>query len=80
LAVAGVGAACLGLREEGPKTRQGKTERDAFDFVGPGWEQESWSGDPGKWLPWLAANHLNGIMTLQEFDPDLYQKLAEKPR
>jgi hypothetical protein len=55
------------------------TSRDAFDFVGPGWEQESWSGDPGKWLPWLAANHLNGIMTLQELDPALYRKLAEKP-
>ncbi|HEX4027026.1 MAG TPA: hypothetical protein VHX18_05355 [Rhizomicrobium sp.] len=55
------------------------TSRDRFDFVGPGWEQESWSGDPGKWLPWLAANHLNGIYTLEEFDPALYRKLAKKP-
>ncbi len=55
------------------------TSRDTFDFVGPGWEQEGWSGDPGKWLPWMAANHLNGIYTLQEFDPSLYRKLAEKP-
>jgi hypothetical protein len=55
------------------------TARDTFDFVGPGWEQESWSADPGKWLPWMAANHLNGIYTLQELDPALYRQLAEKP-
>ncbi|HEX4270506.1 MAG TPA: hypothetical protein VHZ32_03935, partial [Rhizomicrobium sp.] len=56
------------------------TARDTFDFVGPGWEQESWSADPGKWLPWMAANHLNGIMSLEEFDPALYRQLAEAPR
>lgn len=56
------------------------TPKDTFDFVGPGWEQESWSNDPGKWLPWLAANHLNGIMTLEEFDPALYRQLAAKPQ
>lgn len=55
------------------------TPADTFDFVGPGWEQEGWNADPGKWLPWLAANHLNGIMTLQEFDPRLYRRLAQKP-
>jgi hypothetical protein len=55
------------------------TGRDTFDFVGAGWEQESWSADPGKWLPWISANHLNGIMTLEEFDPALYKELAEKP-
>ncbi|HEX4636437.1 MAG TPA: hypothetical protein VH189_09670, partial [Rhizomicrobium sp.] len=54
------------------------TSKDTFEFVGPGWEQESWSNDPGKWLPWLAANHLNGIMTLEEFDPALYRQLALK--
>ena len=43
------------------------------------WEQESWSGDPGKWLPWLAANHLNGILALEEFDPALYRQLAARP-
>jgi hypothetical protein len=55
------------------------TAKDSFDFVGPGWEQEGWAGDPGKWLPWLAANHLNGIMTLEEFDPVLYRQLAREP-
>ena len=54
------------------------TSRDTFDFVGPGWEQEGWTGDPGKWLPWMAANHLNGIDSLQEFDPNLYRELAER--
>ena len=54
------------------------TPTDTFDFVGPGWEQEGWNADPGKWLPWLAANHLNGIMTLEEFDPQLYRRL-QKP-
>jgi hypothetical protein len=52
------------------------TPRDTFDFVGPGWEQEGWNSDPGKWLPWLGANHVNGIMTLEEFDPDLFKKIA----
>jgi hypothetical protein len=55
------------------------TARDMFEFVAPGWEQESWSGDPGKWLPWLAANHLNGILALEEFDPALYRQLAARP-
>jgi hypothetical protein len=54
------------------------TAKDTFDFVGPGWEQESWSGDPGKWLTWMGANHLNGIYTLEEFDPALYKQLATK--
>jgi len=56
------------------------TARDTFEFVGPGWEQESWSNDPGKWLPWLGANHLNGILTLEELDPALYRELTSKPQ
>jgi hypothetical protein len=55
------------------------TAKDTFEFVGPGWEEESWSGDPGKWLSWLGANHLNGILTLEEFDPALYRQLAARP-
>jgi hypothetical protein len=53
---------------------------DRFDFVGPGREQEGWSGDPGKWVPWMAENHLNGIYNFQELDPVLYRKLAEQPQ
>ncbi len=51
----------------------------AFVREAGSWEQEGWTGDPGKWLPWMAANHLNGIDSLQEFDPVLYRKLAQKP-
>ena len=31
----------------------------------------------GKWLSWTGANHLNGITTLEEFDPALYRRLAK---
>jgi hypothetical protein len=55
------------------------TPKDTFDFVGPGWEQEGWNADHGKWLTWMGANHLNGIYTLEEFDPKLYRQLATKP-
>ena len=54
------------------------TPKDTFDFVGAGWEQEGWNADPGKWLAWTGANHLNGIFTLEEFDPSLYRQLAAK--
>ena len=56
------------------------TPKDTFGFVGPGWEQEGWNADPGKWLTWTGANHLNGIYTLEEFDPALYKRLAAKPK
>ena len=52
------------------------TAKDNFDFVGPGWEQEGWNSDPGKWLSWPGANHVNGIMTLEEFDPVLFKRIA----
>ena len=29
------------------------------------------------WLPWISVNHLHGITGLQEFDPALFQQLAE---
>ena len=57
-----------------------------YGMLGPGWQQEHWQmsanrgyGQPGKWLPWLATNHLNSIMTLQDMDKDLFQTLAVKP-
>ncbi len=50
-----------------------------FGFLGPGWEQEGWAGQPGKWLPWLNANHLNGIYATEEFDLELFKKLCTKP-
>ena len=50
-----------------------------FGFLGPGWEQEGWAGQPGKWLPWLNANHLNGIYATEEFDPVLFKQLCVKP-
>jgi hypothetical protein len=52
------------------------TPKDMFDFVGPGWEQEGWNSDPGKWLPWPGANHVNGILTLEAFDPALFRQLT----
>ena len=50
-----------------------------FGYPGPGWEQEGWAGQPGKWLPWLNANHLNGIYATEEFDPVLFKQLCAKP-
>jgi hypothetical protein len=54
-----------------------------FDLLGPGWQQEHWSMGPRRgygghrsWLPWVSVNHLHGITGLQEFDPELYQKLS----
>ena len=50
-----------------------------WGFLGPGWEQEGWTGQPGKWLPWLVTNHLNGIYGLEEFDPALFRQLCARP-
>jgi hypothetical protein len=50
-----------------------------FGFLGPGWEQEGWAGQPGKWLTWMGANHLNGIYATEEFDPALFKQLCTKP-
>jgi hypothetical protein len=55
------------------------TPKDSFDFVGPGWEREGWNSDPGKWLSWPGANHISGIMTPEEFDPVLFQKISSDP-
>jgi len=59
-----------------------------YDMKGIGWQQEGWRMGPGGsgrgvgghrfWLPWISANHLYGITGLEEFDPDLFQKLSKK--
>jgi hypothetical protein len=55
-----------------------------YDFAGPGWQQEGWNLTPPRgygwhrhWLPWVAASHLTGIVELEQFDPELYQRLAD---
>jgi hypothetical protein len=57
-----------------------------YDMKGPGWQQENWRMGPGGagrgigshrfWLPWVSANHLHGIMVLQDDQPDLYRILS----
>lgn len=54
-----------------------------FDLCGPGWQQEHWSFAPPRgrgqhrhWLPWVACSQLEGLYSLRELDPDLYDKLA----
>jgi hypothetical protein len=57
-----------------------------YDLLGPGWQQENWGLGPGRrgfgshrtWLPWVSANHLHGIMGLEQFDPTLYQQLVKE--
>ena len=58
-----------------------------YDMKGIGWQQEGWRmgpGGPGRgvgghrfWLPWISANHLNGITGLEEFDPALFRQLSD---
>jgi hypothetical protein len=60
-----------------------------YDMKGIGWQQEGWRmgpGGPGRgvgghrfWLPWVSANHLYGIMGLEEYDPALFKELSAKP-
>jgi hypothetical protein len=54
-----------------------------YDLKGPGWQQEHWRMGPIRgigahrtWLPWISVNHLHGITGLEEFDQELYQRLA----
>lgn len=56
----------------------------AYDLKGPGWQQEHWRMGPIRgigahrtWLPWISVNHLHGITGLEEFDKELYQRLAK---
>ena len=60
-----------------------------YDMKGLGWQQENFRLGPGpsgrgvgshrKWLPWVSANHLHGIVALEEFDPALFKELCTKP-
>jgi hypothetical protein len=60
-----------------------------YDLKGIGWQQEGWRLRPGGagrgtsghrfWLPWISANHLAGIMGLEDYDPALFKQLAGKP-
>ena len=54
-----------------------------YDLLGPGWQQEHWKMGPVRgigahrtWLPWVSINHLHGITGLEEFDPELYERLS----
>ena len=54
-----------------------------FDLAGPGWQQEHWSFAPPRgrgvhrfWLPWVACSQLEGMVTLEDFDAELYLELA----
>lgn len=57
-----------------------------YDMRGTGWQQENWRMGPGGagrgvgshrfWLPWISANHLHGIMVLQDEQPELYRLLS----
>ena len=55
-----------------------------YDLKGPGWQQEHWHmgsvrgvGAHRTWLPWISVNHIHGIVGLEEFDKDIYQRLAK---
>ena len=60
-----------------------------YDMKGIGWQQEGFRMAPGGsgrgigghrfWLPWISANHLYGIMGLEEYDPALFKELSTKP-
>ena len=60
-----------------------------YDMRGPGWQQEHWSMGPGGggrgwashrlWLPWVTANHLNGIYGLEELDLVLFHQMSAPP-
>jgi len=54
-----------------------------YDLAGPGWQQEHWGLSPRRgigshrgWLPWVTVNHLEGILALEEFNYDLFRKIA----
>jgi hypothetical protein len=55
-----------------------------FDLRAPGWSQEHFSFAPWRgyglhrgWLPWVTTSHLNGILSLEELDKQLYEELAK---
>jgi len=60
-----------------------------YDMRGIGWQQENFRLGPGlngrgvgshrHWLPWVSANHLHGIVGLDDYDPALYKQLSANP-
>ena len=60
-----------------------------YDMRGIGWQQENFRLGPGPngrgvgshrhWLPWVSANHLHGIVGLDDYDPALYKQLSARP-
>ncbi|HWH58310.1 MAG TPA: hypothetical protein VN682_11805 [Terriglobales bacterium] len=60
-----------------------------YDMKGIGWQQENFRLGPGPsgrgvgshrfWLPWVSANHLHGIVGLDDYDPALYKQLSARP-
>ena len=60
-----------------------------YDMKGIGWQQENFRMGPGPsgrgvgshrhWLPWVSANHLHGIASMDEFDPALFKQMSTKP-
>jgi hypothetical protein len=55
-----------------------------YDLAGPGWQQEHWSLAPRRgyglhryWLPWMTVSHLEGIVSLREWDAGVYEELKE---
>ena len=60
-----------------------------YDMRGIGWQQENFRLGPGPngrgvgshrhWLPWVSANHLHGIVGLDDYDPALYKQLSANP-
>lgn len=58
-----------------------------YDVLAPGWQQEHWRMTFGRGygghrnaFPWVSANHLNGLLSLQIFVPELYEELARPAR
>ena len=57
-----------------------------YDMKGIGWQQENFRMGPGPsgrgvgshrfWLPWVSANHLHGIVGLDDYDHALYEQLS----
>lgn len=56
----------------------------SYDLAGPGWQQEHWRMGPVRgigahrtWLPWISINHLHGITALEDFSPELYERMKQ---
>ncbi len=53
-----------------------------YDLPQYGWQQEHWSIGPSRglgmhrgWLAWVTCSNIQGILELEDFDTDLYQKM-----